>query len=539
MTGSRRSFIAATAAAGAGIAGFPAIVRAQQKTVWRAQSMWSAAESTYTAFEDCCARIGRARGGRLEVQPFAAGAVVGVFESLDAVQAGVLQAHSTAPVYFTGKDAGFAVLGDLCFGYQHPWQADAYYYYRGGLDLLREAYGRFNAHCVGVTWWGVESIVSKRPIKAMADFKGVKFRSPQGISAEILTKLGASIVVLPGGEVFSALDKGVVDAADWGTVSMNQRMGFHDIAKFPTMFTHSMPCQDFTVNAAAWRALPEPVQEWLRLQRHVSAVPPRDGLLVETFPRGGKFFLVAYGFEGKLAHQTLGMLVTKRMERLGMAPLGYLATDYVLATWSAFEPTGIERLFQEDLLGEELEEWMADSSMLRRSFRNIAMIAGLIEKNHPNEEKSRRQMTMSADLIYDVLRKHEPDHILLRATRREAAGGLTDVARIGLVLERARRGGILHRALDRVSPLAVPSLIEKGREWVAGGAEDALLAEAAALVEEATGGAESFGELLAEFTDHIPARGDRDRPRRPRDARLRAGASRFPMRAPKGLIAPR
>jgi TRAP-type mannitol/chloroaromatic compound transport system substrate-binding protein len=262
MTGSRRSFIAATAAAaGAGIAGFPAIVRAQQKTVWRAQSMWSAAESTYKAFEDFCARVGRASGGRLEIQPFAAGAVVGVFESLDAVQAGVLQAHSTAPVYFTGKDAGFAVLGDLCFGYQHPWQADAYYYYRGGMDLLREAYGRFNAYCVGVTWWGLESIVSKRPIKAMADFKGVKFRSPQGISAEILTKLGASIVVLPGGEVFSALDKGVVDAADWGTISMNQRMGFHDLAKFPTMFTHSMPCQDFTVNAAAWRALPEDLKQ--------------------------------------------------------------------------------------------------------------------------------------------------------------------------------------------------------------------------------------------------------------------------------------
>jgi len=277
----------------------------------------------------------------------------------------------------------------------------------------------------------------------------------------------------------------------------------------------------------AWPALPEPVQEWLRLQRHVSAIPPRDGLLVETFPRGGKWFLLAYGFEGKLAHQTLGMLVTKRMERLGMAPLGYLATDYVVATWSAFEPTGVERLFEEDLLGEELEAWMADSSMLRRSFRNIAIIAGLIEKNHPSQEKSRRQMTMSADLIYDVLRKHEPGHILLRATRQEAAAGLTDVARIGLVLARARRGGIVHRALARVSPLAVPSLIEKGREWVAGGAEDALLAEAAALVEEATDGAEFFSETLAGLTDHIPARGEAesarlrhdDRPRHRRDAR--------------------
>jgi ATP-dependent Lhr-like helicase len=288
----------------------------------------------------------------------------------------------------------------------------------------------------------------------------------------------------------------------------------------------------------SWKHLPAPVQEWLRLQRHASAIPPRDGLLVETFPRGGKWFLVAYGFEGKLAHQTLGMLVTKRMERLGMAPLGYLATDYVLACWSAYEPTGVERLFEQDILGEELEEWMAESSMLRRSFRNIAIVAGLIEKNHPGQEKSRRNMTMSADLIYDVLRKHEPDHILLRATRQDAATGLTDVARIGLMLDRARRGGIVHRVLDRVSPLAVPSLIEKGREWVAGGAEDALLAEAAAMVEEVTDGAERFSEMLAEFTDAIPARGDRDRPRRrgaPGQADARRRGGRFAARLPRGV----
>ncbi len=290
---------------------------------------------------------------------------------------------------------------------------------------------------------------------------------------------------------------------------------------------------------AAWAALPAPVQEWLRLQKRASMLPPKDGLLVETFPRGGKWFLVAYCFEGRLAHQTLGMLVTKRMERMGHGPLGYLGTDYVLAVWSAFEPTEVHRLFEEDILGEELEEWMAESSMLRRSFRNIATIAGLIEKNHPGAEKSGRQMTMNADLIYDVLRKHEPDHILLRATRREAASGLTDVARIGLLLTRANRGGITHHRLDRVSPLAVPALIEEGREWVAGGAEDALLAEAAALVADVTDGAEIFSEVLANVTEGIRPRGDRDRPRRPRkieEARAKAGPNgRFVRSAPKGL----
>ena len=274
-----------------------------------------------------------------------------------------------------------------------------------------------------------------------------------------------------------------------------------------------------------WHALPETVRDWLRMQQLRSEMPPRDGLLVETFPRGERWFLVAYCFEGRLAHQTLGMLVTKRMARLGMAPQGFVGTDYVLACWSAFEPTGIERLFEEDILGEELEEWMAESSMLRRSFRNIATIAGLIEKNHPQQEKSGRQMTMNADLIYDVLRKHEPHHILLRATRREAATGLTDVARIAQLLARARLGGIRHRALDRVSPLAVPALIEEGREWVSGGAEEALLAEAASLVEDATDGLESFAELLpatAEPTSRAP---------RPREVPRRH--NRFIRHAPK------
>jgi ATP-dependent Lhr-like helicase len=288
-----------------------------------------------------------------------------------------------------------------------------------------------------------------------------------------------------------------------------------------------------------WRLLPEPVREWLRLQQARSTLPPPDGLLVETFPRGGRWFLVAYCFEGRLAHQTLGMLVTKRMERLGMGPLGYLATDYVLAAWSAFEPQDVAPLFEEDILGEDLESWMAESSMLRRTFRNIATIAGLIEKNHPGAEKSGRQMTMNSDLIYDVLRRHEPDHVLLRATRQEAAGGLTDVARIALLLARAKAGGIDHRRLDRVSPLAVPALIEEGREWVAGGAEDALLAEAAALVEEATDGADLFNEVLAEVTEGVRVRGGlSDGPRRRRREDRRKPGGRFVRHAPKMVTGP-
>jgi len=240
---------------------------------------------------------------------------------------------------------------------------------------------------------------------------------------------------------------------------------------------------------ASWGALPAPVQEWLAMQRACSRLPGRNDLLVETFPRGDRFFLVAYCFEGRNAHQTLGMLVTRRMERFGMAPLGFVATDYVLACWSAREPTDVARLFEQDMLGDDLEAWMAESSMLRRTFRNVAVIAGLIERHHPGAEKNRRQVTVNSDLIYNVLRRHQPDHILLRATRADAAGGLTDVARIALLLQRAR-GHVRHMVLSRVSPLAVPVLLEIGRESVRGeGGDDLLLAEAE-LVAEAMGEAE-------------------------------------------------
>ncbi len=238
-----------------------------------------------------------------------------------------------------------------------------------------------------------------------------------------------------------------------------------------------------------WHDLPGAVAEWLRLQRWASVMPPANGLLVETFPRGEKQFLVAYCFEGRNAHQTLGMLLTRRMERAGLGPLGFVATDYVLAVWSLKPVTGPDALFDEDMLGDDLEEWMAESSMLRRTFRNVAVIAGLIERRMPGQEKTGRQVTFNADLIYDVLRKHEPDHVLLRATRADAAGGLTDIHRVAQMLSRVR-GRITHRALDRVSPLAVPILLEIGKEQVYGAALDELLDEGArALIAEATAGA--------------------------------------------------
>lgn len=235
--------------------------------------------------------------------------------------------------------------------------------------------------------------------------------------------------------------------------------------------------------------LPAEVREWLNLQRWRSTLPDSRTLLIEGFPRGSRQFIVAYCFEGRNAHQTLGMLLTRRMERMGLKPLGFVATDYVLGLWGLRPPTKaqLDQLFDEDMLGDDLEAWMDESTMLRRSFRNVAVIAGLIERRFPGEEKSRRQVTFSSDLIYDALRKHEPNHILLRATRQDAAWQLADLKRLGDLLRRAK-DRIEYRRLDRISPLAVPVLLEIGRERVLDGtAEDELLDIAAQeLIEEAT-----------------------------------------------------
>ena len=242
---------------------------------------------------------------------------------------------------------------------------------------------------------------------------------------------------------------------------------------------------------ATWSHYPEPVREWLDLQRERSELPGEDDLLVEIFPRNGRWYLVAYCFEGRNAHQTLGMLLTRRMERFGYNPLGFVATDYVIAVWSAEEPRDAAGLFEQDMLGDDLEAWMAESSMLRRTFRNIAVISGLVDRNQPGAERSRRQVTVNTDLIYDVLRRHQPDHVLLRATRADAAGGLTDLGRLADMLGRVA-GRVRAVRLDRVSPLAVPVLLDIGRESVTTeeGA-DALLAETEALLAEASGAAPS------------------------------------------------
>lgn len=218
-----------------------------------------------------------------------------------------------------------------------------------------------------------------------------------------------------------------------------------------------------------WQAFPEQVKDWLRLHNERSVMPDEDGLLVETFLRGAKknkrHYLVAYTFEGRNAHQTLGFLLSKRMQRFGLKPLGFVATDYALAIWSVNPVEDMDALFHEDLMMDDLHEWLQDTPLLKRNFRAVAVIAGLIERRYPGQEKTGKQVTFSSDIIYDTLRKYEPNHILLRAAKDDALGGLIDLRRLGSLLKRIQ-GKITHQKLERVSPLAVPLILEISKETI-------------------------------------------------------------------------
>ena len=229
-----------------------------------------------------------------------------------------------------------------------------------------------------------------------------------------------------------------------------------------------------------WRVLPPDVREWLEIQRDKSLIPGADEMLLETFPRGKRHFMVCYSFEGRLAHTTLAMLLTRRLERLGAAPLGFVCNDYALAVWALnpLDALDFGALFAEDMLGDDLEAWLAESFMMKRAFKGCAIVAGLIERRFPGErQKTGRQITFSTDLIYDVLRRHEPDHLLLRCARADAATGLIDVARLGQMLARIR-GRIRHARLDHLSPFSVSILLEIGKERSPGQAGEILLREA-------------------------------------------------------------
>lgn len=263
--------------------------------------------------------------------------------------------------------------------------------------------------------------------------------------------------------------------------------------KIPSYVGGQMPLSTYLADAVRalinqadeWRKLPKLVREWLGLQKEFSELPSSTKLLIEQFPFRKTQTMLLYTFEGRKANQTLGMLITRRMEKLGLKPLSFSITDYGLSIASVLkvESHNIAALINPDILGDELEDWMLEASMLKRSFRQVAVVSGLIEQQYHSNKKTMRQVTFSTDLIYDTLREYEPDHVLLKVTRENAQRELLDLERTAALLFRFHEH---HQfvSLAKPSPMSIPIVLDVRSELITGAGTHALL-EQANLYQEA------------------------------------------------------
>ena len=184
---------------------------------------------------------------------------------LDAVTANIIQCMNGGTGYFVTKDPAFALLADFNAGYENPEQLTDWFYQGGGVDIARDLYAQYGTYYLGPVLWGAESIPSKMPLRNVRDFEGVKMRSPEGMGAAIWRKLGVGVSTLPGTEVYTALERGKVEATDWGTLGMNDELGYDDIAPYAIYpGVHSMPASDVTLNLDVWNGLPDDLKQVLQ-----------------------------------------------------------------------------------------------------------------------------------------------------------------------------------------------------------------------------------------------------------------------------------
>jgi TRAP-type mannitol/chloroaromatic compound transport system substrate-binding protein len=199
--------------------------------------------------------------GEIKLTVASTGSVVQYNETLDAVSSGILQGEFTDPSYFAGHDPAFGLIGNTVGAFGHPSEALKFLNYGGGKAIFQKLYDKYNVHLVGVVITGVEAFVSSKPLKGVADLKGLKMRAPEGMVQKVFAAAGAAPVNLPGSEVYTSLEKGVIDAADYTLFSVNHKQGMHKIAKFPVFpGFHSMPLQVVTINKEIWNALPKNLQ---------------------------------------------------------------------------------------------------------------------------------------------------------------------------------------------------------------------------------------------------------------------------------------
>tara|TARA_X000000368_G_scaffold291259_1_gene231541 strand:+ start:208 stop:1212 length:1005 start_codon:yes stop_codon:yes gene_type:complete len=232
---------------------------------WKVQAHLPTGHTVYQFIDDWVKEVNTMLGGRLTLELYPAKAIIPPFETLEAVQMGIIDADITSPAYFAGRDPAIPLLADLIGAYSNWFEAATWCEYGGGKELYQKMYKGFGAHFVGCPNAGIESVASKKPINSIADFKGVKMRAPSGTATQLLKAMGASPVNLSGGEVYNALEKGVIDAADLSDYVANKSLGLHKVAKYALVDFHSMPVLSLTVNMKKWNAQPKDIQAILNM----------------------------------------------------------------------------------------------------------------------------------------------------------------------------------------------------------------------------------------------------------------------------------
>jgi TRAP-type mannitol/chloroaromatic compound transport system substrate-binding protein len=254
----RRQFLTAGSAAAAGMIAAPYAItpsRAQAVTL-KMQGFLAAASPTHRAFEAWANTIKEKSGGRVTIQALPVGGAVAPGETINAVQAGILDGHYSSSSFFAARDPAFTVFGDTGASYDTVEARDRWWREGGGEDLGRELYASANMTYVANVFWPSEHIPARKALRGVADLKGLKIRVPPGFVAEYFGKAGAAVVNLPGGEVFNALQSGVIDAADWASPGQNHEVGLYKAGKFSINAAHSMPATEIAFNTAKWNALP-------------------------------------------------------------------------------------------------------------------------------------------------------------------------------------------------------------------------------------------------------------------------------------------
>ena len=233
---------------------------------WKFQSFWQATTTNQKVFERFAQNVGRMSGGRIEIEALSVGTIVPPGEMLDAVKNNIIQGMNGGTGYFVGKDPAFVLLADFNAAYESPYQQEMWFWEGGGIELARELYAKHGVYYLGPVMWGAESIPSKKPLRNVGDFKGIKMRSPEGMGAAIWRNVGVGVSTLPGTEVYTALERGKIEATDWGTLGMNDELGYDKIAPYAIYpGIHSMPMSDISISLKVWNELPDDLKAILEV----------------------------------------------------------------------------------------------------------------------------------------------------------------------------------------------------------------------------------------------------------------------------------